>query len=53
MTCTTNLKINATASATQHSSVCISVCPAFYTPVTVIVTEPHSTKVGLLSHISP
>ena len=43
----------ATASATWHSSGCISVCTASFVPVTVIVTDPHCTKVGLLSHISP
>jgi len=47
-----NPVITATASATQHSSGCISVCPASFIPVTVIATDPHSTKFGL-SHISP
>jgi len=46
---TANLVITATASATQHSSGCISVCPASLIPV----TDPHCTKVGLLSHTSP
>jgi len=52
-TSTANLFITATASATRHSSGCISLCPASFIPVTVIVTYPYSTKVGLLSHISP
>jgi len=51
-TCTAN-PIIATASATQHSIGCISICPASFIPATVTVTDPHSTKVGLLSHISP
>jgi peptide deformylase len=33
-----NPVITATASAIQHSSGCISVCPASFIPVTVIVT---------------
>jgi len=44
----TNPVISATASATQHSSGCISVCPASFTHV----TDPHSTEVTSLSHIS-
>jgi len=47
-----NPVIAATVSATQHSSGCISVCPASFIPVTV-VTDPHSAEVGLLSYISP
>ena len=42
MTCMANPVITATASATQHSSGCISVCPASFVPVTV-VTDTHST----------
>ena len=38
-----NPVIAATVSATQHSSGCISVCPASFIPFTVIVTDPHST----------
>ena len=53
MTHMANPVITATAFATWHSSGCISVHPASFIPVTVIVTDPHSTKVGLLSHISP
>jgi len=34
-----------------NSSGCIAVCPSFI-PAAVIVTDPYSTKVGLLSHIS-
>ena len=45
-TCTANPVITAT----WHSGGCIFVCPASFIPVTI--TDPHSTKVGLLSHIS-
>ena len=45
--------MTATVSATWHNSGCISVCPASFIPFSVIVSDPHSTKVGLLSYISP
>ena len=51
MTHTANPLITATASATWHGSGCISVCPASFIHVTLIVTDPHSTKVS--PHISP
>ena len=47
---TANPIITAIASATRHSSGCISVCPASFIHVTLIVTDTHSTEV---SHISP
>ena len=53
VTRTANPVITATASATWHSSGCISVCPASFIRVTVIVTDSQSTEVSLLSHISP
>ena len=40
-------------SKTWHGSGCISICPASFIRVTVTVTDPHSTEVGSLSHISP
>jgi len=40
---------NAVITATWHSGGCISVRLASFIPV----TDPHSTEVGLLSHISP
>jgi len=43
---------NPVITATQHSSGCITVCPGSFTHVTAIVTDPHFTKVTLLSHIS-
>jgi len=51
MTRTANPVITVTASATQHSSGCIALCPASFMPVTV--TDRHSTKFSPLSHISP
>ena len=53
MTHTANPVITTTASAAQHSSDCISVCSASFIPVPVIVTDPYSTEVSLLFHISP
>ena len=39
----------------QHGTVVtvFLLCPASFVPVTVIVTDPHSTKFRSLSHISP
>jgi len=53
MTCTANPVITATASPTQYSSGSTAVCAAAFIPVTVFVTNPHSTIVSLSSHISP
>ena len=50
---TANLVITATASTAQHGNGCISVCRASCIRVTVIVIDPHSTKVDSLSLISP
>ena len=36
----------------QHGTV-VAVCAAAFVPVSVIVTDPHSTNVSLISHISP
>jgi len=43
---------NPVITATQHSSGCMSVCPAAFIPVTVIVPDPHSPTLSSLSHIS-
>jgi len=38
----------------QHGTVvAVFLCPASFIPATVIVTDPHSTKFGSLSLISP